>query len=126
MTRPILIYDAQCRFCLLSKRLMAQWDRNGQIRFLPFQNNEAKQWITTIDSGYRLNAMQLVDRDGTRFLGIDAFYAMLPYLPMGRFVSAFLRLPGMFGLARSVYRIIAKNRYRWFGSARTLGKLKGR
>ncbi len=114
---PILIYDAACRLCVSSKRVIERWDKKRRIRFLPFQSDEAKKLAPDLAPLDCMDAMRLVDRHGAVASGVDAFRGMLPYLPMGGIIAFWFRLPGVLPLAVWFYRIIAKNRYHWFGRA---------
>ncbi len=114
---PVLIYDAECRICVASKKWIERWDRKRQIRFLPFQSEEAKKWIPEMASLECLDAMRLINCQRTVLSGIDAFRGMLPYLPLGKIIAVLFYLPGIPRWAEWAYRILAKNRYRWFGPA---------
>ncbi len=115
--QPTLIYDAECRLCVSSKRWMERWDIKQRIRFIPFQNDEARRWVSDIAPTGCLDAMRFMDHRGAVSSGVDAFRGMLPYLPMGRVIALFFRLPGAYRLVVLLYRMIARNRYRWFGAA---------
>ena len=114
---PLLIYDAECRLCVSSKKWIERWDKKRQIRFLPFQSDEAKKMAPEIVSLECLDAMRLVNTKGVILSGVDAFRGMLPFLPMGGLIGLFFRLPLVPQFAILLYRIIAQNRYHWFGAA---------
>ncbi|MEK7747813.1 MAG: DUF393 domain-containing protein [Nitrospirota bacterium] len=115
---PILIYDANCRFCVSSKGWIERWDINHHIQFLPFQTEEAKKKVPSLAELGCLDAMRLIDANGRVSSGVSAFYEMLPFLPMGKLLALFFRLPGISFFANGLYRVIAKNRYCWFGTVR--------
>ena len=114
---PVLIYDAECRLCLSSKRWIERWDRRQRITFLPFQNPEARKLAPELGEMSCMDAMRLVAPDGSISSGVDAFRKMLPFLPLGKVLALFFYLPGVPWLARKVYGRVAENRYRWFGRA---------
>jgi len=116
--RPILIYDAECALCVWSKNKIEKWDHRQVIQCLPFQTEEAKQHAPELIGLDRLDAIRWVESDGVIRSGMDAFVKMLPYLPMGRWVAFLFRLPGVLPFSLWFYRVVASNRYRWFGSAR--------
>ena len=37
-TRPVIVYDGECRFCLWSVGRIRRFDRNGRFEYLPRQN----------------------------------------------------------------------------------------
>ena len=99
---PVLIYDAECRLCVASKRLLQRWDTKRCLCFVGRQD-------------FVGNEMWFFDGNGVSVSGVAAFYALLPFLPMGKVISFLFRLPGINRLAVWIYQILAKNRYRWFG-----------
>ncbi|MFQ5950419.1 MAG: thiol-disulfide oxidoreductase DCC family protein [Nitrospiria bacterium] len=113
--RRILIYDAECRLCVTSKGFLERWDRLHQIKFLPFQSQEAEEIIPDMAGREGIDAMRYVDGDHIS-IGVDAFRRMLPVLPLGRLLSVLFYLPGFQWCARSIYRVLAKHRYKWFGT----------
>jgi len=112
----VLIYDAECRLCMTSKEILEKWDRLHRIKFLPFQSIEAREISPDLAEQTNIDAMRFVETDQRVFVGIEAFRQMLPMLPMGRFLSILLNLPGVSWLAGKIYGVIAKNRIRWFGA----------
>jgi predicted DCC family thiol-disulfide oxidoreductase YuxK len=58
----------------------------------------------------------LVEPDGTIKKGLDAFLPLLPGLRGGRLLGGLMRIPLLRPLAYLIYRLIARYRYRWFGS----------
>src|SRR5579884_725823 len=112
---PTLIYDAECRLCTSSKKLIEHWDRRHRITFLPFQTAEAKERVSDLAGMTCMDAMRFVDAQGNIFAGVEALRRMLPLLPFGSFLSLFFFLPGFSWVATKVYGRVAENRYRWFG-----------
>jgi predicted DCC family thiol-disulfide oxidoreductase YuxK len=88
---------------VVSKGLLERWDRKRFVRFVPCPTGLQSIWFA--------------DGKGGMVSGVPAFRALLPFLPMGKILALFFLLPGMNRLAVCIYRIIAKNRYRWFGAA---------
>ncbi|MEK7286085.1 MAG: DUF393 domain-containing protein [Nitrospirota bacterium] len=113
---PTCIYDANCRLCVSSKKWIERWDIKNNIQFIPFQSEEAKKKIPDIASLNRLDAMRVISPNGEISLGVSAFRTMLFFLPMGKIIALFFRLPGAFYFANKIYQVIAKNRYDWFGA----------
>lgn len=113
--KPTLIYDAECRLCVGAKKVFEFWDFRGKIEFLPFQQPAAKAWVPEVGPSGCLDAMRLVDPQGSVCEGAEALRRLLPLLPAGRGAAWILRLPGVFGLAEAAYGWVARNRYRLFG-----------
>ncbi len=111
-----LIYDAECRLCVASKVVLERWDWKHRIKFLPFQSKEATKISPDLIGQNNIDAMRLVETDHPVSIGIDAFRRVLLVLPLGRVFSILFLFPGFSWVARNLYRVIAKNRIRWFGT----------
>lgn len=114
--RNVLIYDAECRFCVASRRWLQRWDRHRRVTFLPFQTAEARAFLPELAGASCMDAMRFVDDQGRVSAGVEALRNMLPLLPMGRLLAHLFRIPGFSHGANFAYRHLARNRYRWFGS----------
>ena len=114
--KPLIVfYDGPCVICNWWVRKLCQWDKKDQLRFANLDGTLAKQFsqernldLSSIDSvvvwdqmySYALEAeasFMLFSRLG----GFFVFLTPLSYLPKG--------------LTNGIYRIIARNRYNWFG-----------
>jgi predicted DCC family thiol-disulfide oxidoreductase YuxK len=112
----VLIYDAQCRLCVTAKERMERLGNDGDVRWVPYQSDEA---VRRLGAGYRPgrpDAAFLVEPDGTITKGLDAFLPMLPGLRGGRILQGLMHVSFVRPLAYLIYRLIARYRYRWFGS----------
>jgi predicted DCC family thiol-disulfide oxidoreductase YuxK len=93
-------------------------ERLGQdqdIRFVPYQSEEAASHLGKDYQPGRPGVAYLVDQDGAISRGLDAFLPLLPGLPGGRVLSALMRFPPLRPLSYLAYRLIARYRYKWFG-----------
>jgi len=112
----VLIYDAQCRLCVTAKEGVEQLGKTLDVRWVPYQSDEA---VRRLGAEYRVgrpDAAVLVEHDGTMKKGLDAFLPLLPGLRGGRMLEALMHVPLTRPLAYLIYRLIARYRYRWFGS----------
>jgi predicted DCC family thiol-disulfide oxidoreductase YuxK len=112
----VLIYDAQCRLCVTAKEEMERLGKDLDVRWVPYQSDEA---VRRLGAEYRVDrpgVAFLVERDGTIKKGLDAFLPLLPGLRGGRMLQILMRVPLMRPLAYLIYRFIARHRYRLFGS----------
>jgi len=112
----ILIYDDQCRLCVTAKEGLERIGEDKDVRFVPYQSEEAASRLGTEYSPGRPCVAFLVERDGTIRGGLDAFLPLVPGLRGGRVLHAILRVPLIRPLAYLAYRLIARYRYKWFGS----------
>ena len=114
----ILIYDGQCRLCVTAKEGLERLEGarlDGNVRFVPYQSEEAARCLGSEYRPGRPDVAFLVDANGRVSRGLDAFLPMLEGLRGGRILLALMRVPVLKPLAYLAYRIVAHYRYRWFG-----------
>ena len=111
----ILIYDADCRLCVSAKERLERVGAEQDIRFVAYQSDEAASRLGNQYKPGRPAVAYLVDHEGHVQAGLEAFLALLPGLPAGRFWTGLARLPLVRPLAFLAYRLIARYRYHWFG-----------
>ena len=112
----ILIYDAQCRLCVTAKERIERLGQDLNVRWVPYQSDEA---IDRLGSEYRPGRPDvafLVECDGTVQKGLDAFLPLVSGLRGGRMLQALMRIPAVRPLGSLLYRLMARHRYRLFGS----------
>jgi predicted DCC family thiol-disulfide oxidoreductase YuxK len=112
----ILIYDGQCRLCVTAKSGIERLGTPVDVRWVPYQSEEAARCLGRDYQPGRPDAAFLVEADGTIRTGLDAFVPLLPGLRGGRLLLALWRVPFLRPLAHLLYRVIAQYRYRWFGT----------
>lgn len=111
----VLIYDGQCRLCVTAKEGLERLGRDQDVRFVPYQSEEAACRLGQEYRPGRPDVAFLVEQNGMIKRGLDAFLPLLPGLRGGRLLRALLRLPLIRPLAYLAYRLVARYRYRWFG-----------
>ena len=114
-----LIYDGQCRLCVTAKGGLERLGtglQHSDIRFVPYQSEEAACRLGAEYKPGRPDVAFLVEPDGTISRGLDAFLPLVPGLPGGRVLHAILRVPLIRPLAYLAYRLVARYRYKLFGS----------
>ena len=106
---PTLIYDGECGVCRKAVELLRRWDREHELRFVPFQDS-----VAVARFGIALPAlaaaMHLVSPDGRVYPGADAIPELLRLFPGKRWLAPLFRIPGVLPLARRVYAWIAVRR----------------
>ena len=117
--QPALIYDANCALCEATKNFLARWDRRHAILFLHFQETQARALLPFLAGMDHLEAMYFMDKTGKSWKGMEAAREILRYLPLGRPLAWLFYLPGVPLLADRLYTWIARNRYLWFGHAKS-------
>ena len=111
--KPIIFFDGVCGMCNAFVSLVLRVDRRQTFLFAPLQGATARDLLPPLSEDAREWSMIYMDETGVH----DQSDASL---------EVYRRLGGpwrLLGLARlipprlrnPVYRIIARNRYRWFG-----------
>ena len=110
---PIIFFDGVCGMCNAFVTLILRADRKQTFLFAPLQGSTALAKLPPLGEDARNWSMVYVDETGIHdqsdaslevYRRLGGIWGMLGLL---RFVPRSLRNP--------VYRIIARNRYRWFG-----------
>ena len=115
----MLIYDGQCRLCVTAKKTLERQTAGSDVRFVPYQSEEAIRCLGKDYQPGRPDVAFLVEPDGTIRKGLDAFVPLLPGLRGGWLLLALWRMPILRPIAYVLYRVIARYRYRWFGTVTT-------
>lgn len=115
-THPILLFDGVCTLCDGAVQFVMRHDPDERFRFASLQSAAAKPFLERagLEAEY-LASLVLVDEGGDIHTGSDAA------LEVGKRLEAPWRQAASLGLAvpkpirESVYRGIARSRYRVFG-----------
>ncbi len=111
MTRPIVLYDRDCRFCRWSLNRVLAWDRSRRLRPVAIQSDEGARLLAGLDPDDRLASWHFVDGDGELFSAGAAAEPLARTLPFGRpFAAFFHAFPGV---TERAYRYVAAHRDRW-------------
>jgi len=118
---PIILFDGQCGLCARSVRFIAARDRTGTFRFAPLYGptaaHECARLGVTPPTPPDGDPGTMILIDGNRALTrSDAALAVASRLTLPWRLLAALRIVPR-PLRDSIYRWVARNRYRWFGSS---------
>jgi predicted DCC family thiol-disulfide oxidoreductase YuxK len=86
MTRPVVLYDADCRFCRFAVRTISRLDRHKRLALLPLGDAEAVPLLAEVPEGERLNSLRLAEPDGrllSRGVAVKAVAEHLGMWPAG-------------------------------------------
>lgn len=113
-SHPVVLFDGVCKFCNASVNFILDHNTQKHIRFATLQSSVGK--IVLEKSGLPenyLDSLVLVS-NGEVFVGAIAALKIASRLDVPwSFLKVFLFLPKW--LINSVYTIIGRNRYKWFG-----------
>lgn len=110
----VVIFDGQCQFCSRQVQRLDRWDRYRRLAFVSLHEPLVAQRYPDLSPEKLRAQMYVVDRQGNRHGGADAFRYLSRRVPKLWWLSALLHLPGTMPLWRWLYRQIAARRY-WFG-----------
>ncbi|QDV05643.1 hypothetical protein Poly30_11420 [Planctomycetes bacterium Poly30] len=115
---PLLLFDGECGLCTSSVRFILDRDRTGKLRFASLQSDVGRSAVASrgLDPD-ELSTLVLIDEKGemsvrsTAALRVASEHMQFPWRLAGvfRIVPRFLR--------DGVYRWVARNRLRWFGTS---------
>ncbi|MGD2067728.1 MAG: thiol-disulfide oxidoreductase DCC family protein [Gemmatimonadota bacterium] len=116
-THPVVLFDGVCNLCNASVQWLLERDRAGSLRYASLQSAVARELLSEHLSDDEIEAIPdaivLIDGAGVHTSSTAALrIAGKLGLPWKAFV-VFLAVPR--GLRDSLYRWVARNRYRWFG-----------
>jgi predicted DCC family thiol-disulfide oxidoreductase YuxK len=106
--QAVILYDADCGFCLWSLHKILAWDRHNRLRPVALQDPEADRLLPGMDTRQKMRSWHLVTPDGTVYSSGAAVPPLMRLLPGGTPVAA---LASTFpGSTESLYRWVARNR----------------
>jgi predicted DCC family thiol-disulfide oxidoreductase YuxK len=65
LERPVLLYDAACRLCRFTARLVIRLDRTHDLAVLPLQDDEATPILASLPREQRLESWRLACPGGS-------------------------------------------------------------
>ena len=113
LTRPVLLYDGNCGFCIRWVDRIRHWDRHRRIQLVASQRRHEVPGLPDISEAALDRAMHLVLPDLTVVSGGSAVRAVVEYLPGGHGLALLLRVPGMPKLLDRGYAWVAARRHRF-------------
>ncbi|MFM1872668.1 MAG: hypothetical protein RL398_2090 [Planctomycetota bacterium] len=112
---PVLLYDGVCGLCQGSVQWLLRRDRRGVLRFAALQSQAAARLLAAAGvTGPLPDSVVLIDERGVHVKSAAA-------LAVARLLGMPWSLAGVFWLVPRplrdcLYDVVAKNRYRWFGT----------
>lgn len=118
-TTRIVVFDTQCLLCNGWVQFLLKHDKNDVFRYASIQGPTGQRLLAK--AGLRVEGLQtllLVEPDGTTWQHTEAILRVLHHLGWPwRLAWAAAVVPAP--LRNALYRLVARNRYRWFGRSET-------
>jgi len=111
-----VLYDGRCRFCRGQMALLRRLDRSGRLAVVSLHDPSVARDFPEIPPEDLVREMFVVDREGRAHGGARAWRAISHRLPILWPAAILLHLPGSLPLWSWLYRLIARNRYRFAGT----------
>ncbi len=113
----IVLFDGVCNLCNRSVDFIIRNEKTDELQFASLQSDVGKS-ITSKSGFDEIPDSVMLYVDGKLLVRSDAVIAISTYLKRPyAYGKVFKYVPK--GLRDSVYRLIAKNRYQWFGKKET-------
>ncbi|AZV77406.1 DUF393 domain-containing protein [Parasedimentitalea marina] len=113
---PVCVMDAHCALCARGAKWIAHNDRNTDFKIVPLQSELGRALMTHYGMDPEDPTSWLYLTEGRGYASLDALIRVGHRLGRGWKLLAILRLIPQ-SLRDILYRSVARNRYRWFGTA---------
>lgn len=110
--RFTVLYDGHCRFCTAQMARLRRWATPDSIDKVDFQEEGALARFPGLTWDDCMKEMKLVSPDGRVHGGADAIARALTTRPVWWLLVWPFYIPGIRQIARAIYRLVARHRYR--------------
>jgi predicted DCC family thiol-disulfide oxidoreductase YuxK len=114
-TRPVALYDGNCRFCTRSARRLEGVVGASRLEIRSVQTPGALDAFPGISHAACMKRLHLVEPDGRVAQGAEAVARAIALLPFVGVLAFVYYVPGLRSLADALYALVARYRYRLFG-----------
>ena len=121
---PVLFFDGECALCNRSVLWILRHERRGDLLFASLSSRAAQGMLHDTPYANHTDSMVLMEPDGTVFTASDAALRLVRFLsPWWRPLGILAVVPRI--IREPAYRIVARNRKRWFGTTPHCALLSG-
>jgi predicted DCC family thiol-disulfide oxidoreductase YuxK len=119
-SHPLFVFDGTCVLCSTGAAWLMRHDRQGRIAFTSAQGELGTALYRHF--GREMDQTYLLVADGVAYGESDGYLRLARALGGAWRAATALRLVPRF-LRDAAYRVVARNRYRWFGRAESCALL---
>ncbi|WP_066304966.1 thiol-disulfide oxidoreductase DCC family protein [Bacillus sp. FJAT-29814] len=109
----IILFDGVCNLCNSSVQFILKRDRKGQFGFASLQGEVGQKLIHKFGLNPDINSFVLIENEKVYLESTAALKVCKGLTGAWKLFAAFLIIPRP--IRDVVYRMIANNRYKWFG-----------
>lgn len=113
--RDTVLYDGQCRFCRGQMAILRRLDPSRRLQLTSLHDPSVGREYPELPPDLLLDEMVVIDRQGRARAGAQAWRHLARRLPLLWPLAIPLHIPGSLPLWNGLYRLIARNRYRFAG-----------
>lgn len=116
---PLLLFDGPCALCKRLLRILQSLDRRGELQYASLQSETAEQLGRQFGFDPKNQQSLVLVLQGEPLFGHRAVNALPALLGLAR-LHPYRLVLGLYSLLpdacqAGLYRVVARNRYRWFG-----------
>jgi predicted DCC family thiol-disulfide oxidoreductase YuxK len=115
-SRDVVLYDGGCRFCRGQMAILRRLDPTGRLQLTSLHDPVVEHDFPELSRELLLEEMIVIDRAGRARAGASAWRHLTRRLPLLWPLALPLHVPGSLPLWNGLYRLIARNRYRFAGT----------
>ncbi len=117
-SRDVVLYDGQCRFCRGQMAILRRLDPTRRLQLTSLHDPSVARDFPELPRELLLEEMVTIDRRGRPRAGATAWRHVARQLPLLWPMAVPLHIPGSLPIWNWLYRLIARNRYRFAGTCR--------
>lgn len=114
---PVVFYDGDCGLCDWLVKFLIKHDKTRRLRYATLQGETATQLMGVPQGPSGSWSVKLLDERGLHDASTAAIRSIAHAGGIGKLAIVLLLVPRP--IREAVYRWIARNRYRWFGTVDT-------
>jgi predicted DCC family thiol-disulfide oxidoreductase YuxK len=111
--KDVVIFDGHCKLCRAGIARLRALDWFSHFRYVPLQEVEIRENYPDLTHDMLMAEMYVVTRGGKRLGGAAAFRYLSWRIPLMWPIAPVLNIPGTLGIWSWLYKLVAKNRYRF-------------